>query len=82
MKDTHSEKALSNKTPVLAKSMIKSIWVVVYLTHSLEELLQLKFFFSKKKKVLTGKNSVIGLFCTFHSIYLNIGVWQGEFVWK
>ena len=83
MKDTHSEKALSNKTPVLAKSMIKSIWVVVYLIHSLEELLQLNFFFfSKKKNVLTGKNSAIGLFCTSQSIYLNIGVWQGEFVWK
>ena len=27
-KDTHREKALSNKTPVLAKSMNMGIWVV------------------------------------------------------
>ena len=28
LKDTHREKALSNKTPTLAKSMNMSIWVV------------------------------------------------------
>ena len=25
---------------------------------------------------------MIGPFCTSHSIYLNIGFWQGKFVWK
>ena len=37
-----------------------------------------------KIKVVTGKTPffVTGAFCTPHSICLNIGFWQGSFVWK
>ena len=40
--------------------------------------------YQKKNKVVTGKTPffVIGPFCTPHSICLNIGFWQGSFVWK
>ena len=57
-KDTHREKALSNKTPTLTKSRNMDIWVI-----------------GKKNKVVTGKSQffVKGLFCTPHSICLNIG---------
>ena len=56
------EKALgktsSNKTPALTKSMNMDIWVVGTS--------------NQKNKVVTGSVFVIGPFCTYHSIYLNI----------
>ena len=38
----------------------------------------------KKNELVTGKAPffVIGLFRTPHSVCLNIGFWQGSFVWK
>ena len=38
----------------------------------------------QETKVVSGKTPsfVIDPFCTFHSICLNIGFWQGSFVWK
>ena len=47
-KDTHSEKAPSNKTPALTKSTNMGIWVVVTSNDSLEEVLKLKQNFQKK----------------------------------
>ena len=52
------EKTSSNKTPALTKSMNMDIWVVGTS--------------NQKNKVVTGSVFVIGPFCTYHSIYLNI----------
>ena len=40
--------------------------------------------FSKKNKVVTGKNPLfmVGPFCIRHSICLNIGFLQSSFEWK
>ena len=70
-KDTHREKAPSNKTLTLQKVWI---WTFGWLGHqinSLYEILKLKQNV-RKNKVVTGETSffVIGLFCTSHSIYL------------
>ena len=62
VKDTHREKAPPFKTPALKARIY------------LYEVLKLKQNF-QKNKVVTGKTpfSVIGLFCSYHSICLNIG---------
>ena len=62
------------------------IWTFGWLVHQinpLHDLLKLEKFFQKNKDVI-GKTlfSVIGPFCTPLSICLNIGFWQGNFVWK
>ena len=74
-KDTHREKAQSNKTPSLRKSTNMGIWAVgisnqIFVRGSLTEK---KNF--KKNKVVTGKTPlfVIGPFSTHHSICLNFG---------
>ena len=73
-KNTYREKAPSNKTPTLSKSMNLDFWVVVHQINSLYEVLKLKQIFWKNELV-TGKTPflVIGPFCTPHSICLNIG---------
>ena len=78
--DIHREKAPSNRTPVLTKSMNMGIWVVgrlnqLFITDSLTET---KF---SKNKAVTSKTLffVIGPFSTPHSIYLNIGLCQDTF---
>ena len=73
-KDTHKEKAFSNKTPRLSKSMNMDIWVVVRQINFLYEVLKLKQNF-RKNKVVTEKIPffVIDPFCTPHSICLKIG---------
>ena len=64
LKNTHREKAPSNKTPALPKSMNFGSWQEV---HKLKQN-------RKKEKVVTSKTSsfMIGSFCTPHSVCLNI----------
>ena len=79
LKDTHKEKALSNITQALTKSMNMNIWIKSTLY---------KRFLNRnkilKKKVVTGKTPffVIGPFCTHNSICLNIDFSYDSFVWK
>ena len=65
VKGTHRENAPSNKAPTLTKSTNIGIWVVGTSNQ----------LFSQKNKVVTGKIPffVIGPFCTYRSICLNIG---------
>ena len=74
LKDTNREKAPSNKTPTLSKSMNKDIWVAGTSNHSLYEVPKPKQNIPTTK-VVTGKTPffVICLSCTPHSICLNIG---------
>ena len=73
-RDTHREKAPSNKTSTLTKSINMDIWV-------LGTSIQLFISGSYTEK---GKTPfiVIGPFCTPHSVCLKIGFWQGSFLWK
>ena len=76
LKDTHREKAHSNKTSSLSKVWI---WIFGWLLrqiNSLYEVLKMKQNF-RKIKIVTGKTSffVIGPFCIHHSTCLNIGFW-------
>ena len=73
-KDTHREKAPSNKTPALTKSRIRAFGSLVHQINSLKEVLKLKQNL-QKNKIVTGKTPffVIGPFCAHHSICLNIG---------
>ena len=77
------ENTPSNKTEVLTKSLNMRIWgngtsnqLFVWGSHTPFEF--------QKNKVVSGKSAffVIGPFCTPRSICLNIGFWQGSFVWK
>ena len=56
------------------------IWVV---DKSNQEILKPTPNF-QKNRVVTGETPffVIAPFCTTHSICLNIGFWQGSFLWK
>ena len=67
VKDTHREKAPSNKTPTLWKSMNMDILGGWYIKSTLNTRIV-------KTNIVTGKTPffVIGLFCTPHSICLNI----------
>ena len=69
LKDTHREKAPSNKTPTLTKSINMDIQGLVHQINSLYEILKLKLNF-RKKKIVTGKTSffIIGHF-TFYLSY-------------
>ena len=73
LKDTHRGKVPPNKTPALRKSTNMGVGAVGALSYS-KEVLKLKQNF-QKNKVVTGKTpfSVIGPFCSYHSICLNIG---------
>ena len=77
VKDTHKEKAPSNKTPALTKSTNMGIWFVGTSNELvIREQLHLKGKQNfQKNQVVTGKTPtfVIGPFCTHHSICLNIG---------
>ena len=81
LKDTHREKALSNKTPALKKVWIWTFGSLVHQIKSLEKVLKLKQN-SQKNKLVTGKTLffVIGAFCSHYSICLNIGFWYNSFV--
>ena len=70
LKDSHREKAPSNKTPQLLKSMSRDIWVV---GTSNQEVLELKKGF-QKNKVVTDKTPffMIGPFCTPHYFSLTL----------
>ena len=69
LKDTHKEKAPSNKTPANV-----DMWMVLLQINSLYEVLKLKQNF-RKNGVVTSKTLffVIGPFCTSQSICFNIG---------
>ena len=58
LKDTHREKALSNKTPAFKESMNMDIWIVGTSINSLNQVLTMKRNFEKDDAV-TGKNSVL-----------------------
>ena len=80
LKDTHRKKALYNKTPALIKGMNVDVLVVgtsnqLFTTSAYTET---TFW----NKVVIGKTPffVIGPFCTYHSICLNIGFLEGSFV--
>ena len=75
LKDTHSEKVSSNKTPALTRSTNMDILVVGTSNQVFIEVLKLKQSFLKNK-VVTGKTPffVIRSFCSHHSTCLNIGV--------
>ena len=83
LKDTHREKAPSNKTPVLRKSINMGVWAVGTLNQLFKRFLNWNKTF-KKNKIVTGKTqfSVTDPFCSYHSICLNIGFSYGSFVWK
>ena len=72
-KDTHREKALSNKTQAPTKIMNMEIWVVGVQMNSLWEVPKLKQNFHRNK-IVTCKTPffVIGLFCTHHSNVLKL----------
>ena len=70
-KDTHREKAHSNKIPTLTRSMNIDVWVVGRMS-SLLEILIPKQNFQKKKKRSSYLQSLIGPFCTPHSICFNM----------
>ena len=82
-KDIHWEKAPSNETPTLSKSMNMDIWVVGTSNQLFIRGLKPKQNF-RKTKLVTGKTPffVIGPFYTLNSICLNIGFWQRSFIWK
>ena len=82
LKDTHREKAPSYKTSTFSKGMSLGGWYIKS-TLYMRLLYWSKIFKRKKKKIDTGKTVffVIGPFCTPHSICLNIGFWEGSFVW-
>ena len=78
-KDTHMDKASSNKIPVLTKSMDIDIWVVVtsnqlFIRDSCSETK-----FSKKSSYWQNSIFFGRPLCTPHSICLNCGFWQGSF---
>ena len=76
IKDTHREKAQSNKTPAPRRSTNMGVWAVGTLNQlSVRGSLTETKLSKKINKVVTGKNqfSVIGSFCSYHSICLNIG---------
>ena len=83
VKDFHREKAPSNNTLALTKSINMDTWVAGTSNQLFKEVLKLKQNF-QKNKVVTGKAPffVIGQFSTHHSICLNAGFWCGSFVWK
>ena len=80
VKDTHRENTAWNKTEALTESVNMYIWV--------DDTLNQRFSHSneifKKNEVVSGKSTffLIWPFCTPQSFYLNIGSWQGSFVWK
>ena len=68
-KDTHREKASSNKTPALSESMNMDIWVVGASNQLFIAGSYPKTIFSKKELILAKLFFVIGPF------------WEGKFVW-
>ena len=74
IEDTHREKAPSNKNPALTKSTNMGAWAVGKLN---QLFIRGSFTETKlsKKKTVTGKTPypVIGPFCSYHSVCLNIG---------
>ena len=85
LKGTHREKALSNKSPALKKSMNLNTWVVLTSNQLfINSYTKTKSPPTKKKNVVTGKTLffVLSPFFTLHSICLNIGFWSDTFVWK
>ena len=83
LENTHRANIPSNKTEALTESMNMYIWAIGALNELFlrDSYTQTKFL---KNEVVSGKSpfSVIGLFCTLHSICLNIFFWQGSFIWK
>ena len=69
LKVTHRENTPSNKTKAFTKSMNKRIWEIGTLNQLLIRSCYVEI------KVVSGKSAffVIGLFCTRHSICLNLG---------
>ena len=69
------------KLQLLQKVQIWAFGFLVQQINSLWEVLKLKQNF-RKNKVVTGKTPlfVLGLFCSHHSICLNIGFWYCSFV--
>ena len=57
LKDTHREKAISNKTPALTKSINMDIWLVGTSNQLFMRGYQLKQNF-QNNKVVTGKSSL------------------------
>ena len=80
LKDTHREKAPSNETPILSKSMSMDIWVIG--TSNRLFIRDTRFLHWNKifEKIVTGKTQffVIDPFCTPHSIWRNINFWQSS----
>ena len=77
------DRAPSNKTLTLSKSMNTDIWVLGTSNKLFTRGFKLKQSFLKNK-VITDKTPffVKGPFCTPQSICLNIGLRQSSFVWK
>ena len=86
VKGTRRKKAPSNKTLALAKSWNMEIWVVGTSNQLFVRGSSVETKCSKKSinKAVTGKTPffVIGLFCTYHFVCLNIGFCYGSFIWK
>ena len=68
----------------LEKSTNVGVWAVGTLSQLFMRGSWTEAKLSKKSKAVTGKTqfSVIGSFCNYHSVCLNIGFWYGSFVWK
>ena len=72
-KDTQREKAHSNKIPTFTRSMNINVWVVGRMSCLLEILIPNQNFQKKKKKKGSSYlQSLIGPFCTPHSICFNM----------
>ena len=71
------------KLQPLQKIQIWTFGSLVHQINSFSEVLKLEKMF-QKNEVVTGKTPlfVIGPFCSYHSIFLNIGFWQSSFEWK
>ena len=79
-KDTHREKAHSDKIPTLTRSMNIDVWVVGRMSSLLEIFIPNQNFQKKKKKRSSYLQSLIGPFCTPHSICFNMA--SDRFAWK
>ena len=77
------KRTFKKKLQCLQKVWIRAFGLFVHQIISLYEVFELQQNF-RRNEAVTCKTPffVIGLFCPPHSICLNIGFWQGSFVWK
>ena len=75
-KDTHREKAPSNKTPALTKSMNMDIWVVGTSNQLFKRGSYTEIKFSKKYYSLSQNSVLCDMSILYSSFCFHIGFWQ------